>query len=93
MSQPKAPYSREDLEAWKVDPVTRWVLSALRNQAQACQAEWVNQTWGPQLSGPPGEADQRLLLELKVRADALMAVEESSYEDVCEANGEIPEPE
>lgn len=83
-------FSPEDLEAWKADPLSQWVLKALRTQAEACRSEWVETTWGSQLSGAPGAADQALLIELKARADSYLAVEEATYQRICEIHGEIP---
>jgi hypothetical protein len=46
-----------------------------------------------QQSWAKGEADPELLIELRTRADAYLALVETEYEQWCEALGEPPQDE
>lgn len=81
---PKAPVSAEDLETWLDQPVTRWILQALRTSAEEQKQAWVNHSWDSQT------ADPQLLKELATRADAYLAVEQTDYLKWCEIHGHDP---
>lgn len=82
--------SLEDHQIWLENPVTQWVLRALQTAAEAQRQEWINQTWGPDLSGEPGQCNPLQLVELKTRADAYSAMKEASYDMLVELNGDDP---
>jgi hypothetical protein len=64
--------------------MTKWVHVILRSAAEAQKAEWDKVSW------EGGEASPLLLCELRTRADAYMALEETSYEQWCERAGIDP---
>ncbi len=80
MSQP----SLEEFQAWKEHPVTRWVIQACLQAAQAQQEEWTRTSW------VQGASDPQLLTELRTRADAYSALDETVYEDWCKIHGQDP---
>lgn len=79
--------SREDFQRWLEDPVTRAVIRAHRQTAHDNREAWIAHSWGN------GHANPLILLELKTRADAYLAIAEMNYEAVCEALGEEPREE
>lgn len=66
--------TEQDYEDWKSNPVTEWVLSAIKKAAYAQKDEWVSLSWDS------GKCDLEQLNELRTRADAYMALVETSYE-------------
>jgi hypothetical protein len=82
--------TREDWQMWVENPVSQWVFQALQTAAEAQRTAWVNQTWGPDLSGEPGRPDPMHLLELKTRADAYVAMAEAPYDKLCELLDQEP---
>jgi hypothetical protein len=78
--------AREEFAAWRDEPVTRFVFAALRSAAGAQHDAWADTSW------EGGLADQNLLNELRVRADAYKSLEEADYEGFCEWAGVDPEP-
>lgn len=76
--------SREDWEAWKENPVSQFLFLALRKAAARQQAEWLSQSW------QAGKADPLALCELRTRADAYLALEETDHERWIEINAEHP---
>lgn len=64
--------------------MTKWVRGILSGAAQQHKAEWDKVSW------EGGEASPLTLLELRTRADAYMAIEETSYEQWCERAGVDP---
>lgn len=80
----KAP-DRETFATWQDHPVTAFVFAALRNAAAEQKAAWDDASWHA------GEADQRLLTELRTRADAYDALGAADYEAFCEWAGVEPE--
>ena len=80
----KSTPSSEEFQVWYSHPVTAWVRAVLRESASLHKAEWDKVSW------EGGEADPRLLLELRTRADAYMAMEETSYEGWCDRAGVDP---
>lgn len=77
---------RDEFAAWRNDPTTRFVMAALRRNADECKEAWLADSWGR------GTADQRTLDVLRERSDALLGFT-SSYEAFCETLGLAPEPE
>lgn len=65
--------SEEEFAAWRDDPVTKWVLMACRQAASDCRRHWEETSWAN------GQADQGLLTEQRVRADAYLALAETDY--------------
>lgn len=76
--------SREAFDAWRENPVTLFVFAALSRAASEQQTSWAATSWHG------GIADQALLTELRVRADAYRAIEEGGYEAFCEWAGVEP---
>lgn len=71
----------EDFARWRDDPMTRRVFAAL-NAAEAQQkAQWEQASWGGGVAR--GDALERLLLELRVRADAYASLAELTFADVA----------
>lgn len=68
--------SAEEFAAWRIDPVTEWVIAELAKAADAQREAWLEHSWSS------GQADPTLLNELKTRADAYSALAELSYEDL-----------
>lgn len=77
--------SRDAFEAWREHPVSLFVFAALSRAADEQQTTWATTSWHG------GTADQALLNELRVRADAYRAIEEGAYEAFCEWAGVEPE--
>lgn len=70
----------EDFARWRQDPMTRRVLAALENAVGQQQRQWLAASWGGGVvRGPDLE---RLLLELRVRADAYRALGELTPADI-----------
>lgn len=78
--------SREEWAAWRDDPTTLFILAALRNAAAAQKEAWDADSWHT------GQANDRLLIELRTRADAYESIETADYEAFCEWAGVDPEP-
>lgn len=76
--------TKEEFQAWQSHPITRWVFKGARTGTQAQKAAWDKAAWDK------GSADQLLLTELRTRADAYAALEETTYEGWCELNGDSP---
>lgn len=71
----------EDFAAWRDHPVTKLVLKALRAAREQQKAQWDKASWeGGVVRAPELE---RLLLELRVRADAYQALEEMTVGDIA----------
>lgn len=64
--------------------MTQWVLEVLRESANSHKAEWDRVSW------EGGKSDPLLLCELRTRADAYRAIEETAYEGWCERAGVDP---
>jgi len=65
--------SEEEFAAWRDDPVTKWVMSACRKAADDCRDHWNETSWGN------GMANQALLTEQRVRADAYLALVDTDF--------------
>ena len=79
---PSAP-TREEFAAWRDDPVTQFVMTALRRNADECREEWMKRSW------EAGEADEKLLIAMRERHDALMGFT-ADYDAFCETLGVEP---
>lgn len=81
------PPSREDFARWQADRVTQWVMAAHRAAADANKAAWVDQSW------VGGACSRDVLTDLRIRADAYLAIADTSYEGFCDMLGEEPNEE
>lgn len=77
--------SREEFLAWRENPVSQWVFRALQAVAEVQRQGWTAASWDQ------GEANPLLLVELRSRADAYRAAEETNYEAFCALNEQDPE--
>lgn len=80
----KAP-TREEFEAWRDHPISQMVFAGLSRAADEQRDEWTEASWGQ------GVPNAELLIELRTRADAYRALEQSTYEGWCETLGLEPE--
>lgn len=71
----------EDFDAWRDNPVTRWVMAALKTAADENKELWMLQSWEQR------KLDPLELSDLRVRADAYMAMAETPYEGWVDFNG------
>lgn len=74
--------TRDEFDIWLKDPVTKWIMAAVQNAAEADKAEWIRQSWDS------GSADPMQLLELRTRASALTELQDNDFETWCSWNGE-----
>jgi len=79
----------EAFEAWRDHPVTQWVFAACRQAAQDNKDLWVSKSWDAGLTDETGLAEA--LIELRTRADAYLALADTTFEGWQESNGEEPE--
>lgn len=77
--------TKDDYQIWKSHPITEWVLKAMSEAAMLNKAEWISRSW------EGGEVDKLILTELRTRADSYLALDETSYEKMCELNGDTPQ--
>ena len=42
---PKAPFSREDWEAWRDNPLSRWVFQVMSEASHSLKEQWVEASW------------------------------------------------
>lgn len=78
------PPSAEEFARWRDDSVTRWVLWAVEKGAEDNRQAWIDASWGN------GAASPQHLAELRTRADAYLALRDTSYEGWAEIHGEEP---
>lgn len=76
--------TNEDFARWRDDAVTQWVFRAIAVVADENKETWLQASW------INGNANPELLSELRTRADAYRALIDTSYEGLCETNGEEP---
>jgi hypothetical protein len=76
---------RESFAAWRDQPVTQFVFAAMHHARLAQEEMWMQASWGT------GKADQNALTELRARADAYAAIEEATYDAMCEWAGVEPD--
>jgi hypothetical protein len=74
------PQLSEDFARWRGDDVTKLVFKALGMAAQAQKDEWDRASWGGGVVRAPEL--ERLLIELRVRADSYAALEAMTAEDL-----------
>lgn len=72
---------REDFSRWREDPITKTVLGALELAEKAQKQAWDNASWSGEVARAPDL--ERLLIELRTRADAYASLREMTFEDVC----------
>lgn len=65
--------TEEDFDAWRESGVTRWVMRAVERVAAQQQKAWLDASW------EGGIVDPHLLVELRTRADAYRALNETGY--------------
>ena len=81
--------TEDDWEAWRANPVTRWVLSGVQRFADA-QAEDFAAMW----SSPAGTPiDQQRVDRLKVRADAYHGLANLTFGQAVGLHPETTPPE
>jgi hypothetical protein len=71
----------EDFARWREDPMTRRVFQALRIAAMEQHSAWEDASWGGQVVR--GDDLERLLRELRTRADAYQALEALTFEQLA----------
>lgn len=76
--------SKEEFQSWQAHPLSQWVFQAIQLSAEAQKAHWLSESW------EGAKADPLLLCELRTRADAYTALEETTYEGWCAAHGVDP---
>ncbi len=80
--------SKEEFQAWRADPTTRWVMAAMASFAGKQRDEWMARTFDA-----GGHPDVALLVELRTRADAYRAISDSTFEDWMNTHGEVADPQ
>lgn len=65
---------REDFDAWRRDPVTKFIFTALDKARDREKAEWVRQSWDA------GQCDPMQLTELRAKAEAITDLLANDYE-------------
>lgn len=73
----------EEFQAWRANPVTAWILKGCQTAAEAQKQHWLEKSWN-------GDVDPLLRLECATRADAYLALEETTYEGWCDINEDNP---
>lgn len=73
--------TQEEFDQWRDDPVTLFVLAALRNAAAEQKEAWNEMSWHG------GRADPMALAEFRTRADAYESIEAGDYTAFCEWAG------
>lgn len=81
------PPSRDDFARWRDDRVTDWVIRAHLAAAETNRTAWTEASWNG------GACSKEMLLELRTRADAYLAIAETGYEGFCDMLGETPDEE
>lgn len=72
--------TQEEFDAWAQHPITEWVAARYEIMALACRDAWSQHSWSA------GVADEKLLTELRAKADAYMAFLETTYERYTSIN-------
>lgn len=65
--------TEEEFEAWRENPVTRWIMAACIRAAEDNKQLWFEMSW------EGGNASPEALIELRTRADAYRAIAETEY--------------
>jgi hypothetical protein len=71
---------REDFARWRDDPMTRMVMDALGKAEAEQKHQWDKASWEGAVSRAPEL--ERMLLELRTRADAYRALQDMSLGDL-----------
>lgn len=66
--------SEEDFREWQGHPVTEWIVSLMRKQADKQKAKWAKMAWS-------GDLDPLLHREAHVRADCYREMPDATYAD------------
>jgi hypothetical protein len=73
--------SRDEFEAWRADPVTVFVMSAMQAVADAQAADWLAKAWDG------GDLSEVLRERLRTRAETFRELVGLTFEDAYGANG------
>ena len=76
--------TKEGFLTWRDNPVTQWAFRALQAAAEAQRQGWTKASW------EEANPDPLLLTELRTRADAYLALEETEYDAFCAMNDQDP---
>lgn len=79
--------TKEDFDAWKDNPVTEVVLSAVKSIADGAQAEWLQASWQNDTIDPAFRA------ALKAKEQLALDFVEMAYEDLEAWQQEPSRPE
>ena len=79
--------TREEFDAWRTDPVTRWAMSTLTRGAELQREKWMHESWNN------AHCNKFELMELRNKAAVYGELPGMSYEDFCVLNGEEPDNE
>lgn len=72
---------RDDFARWREDPMTKTVFGALKLAEAEQRKQWLDASWdGAVVRAPDLE---RLLIELRTRADAYRSLDEMTFEGMC----------
>lgn len=69
---------REAFEEWKANPITEHVLQRVGDLAEANKQKWIAESWDA------GNCDEKVLIDLKARAQAAHDLSTIRYEDVSD---------
>jgi hypothetical protein len=69
---------REAFEEWLAHPITEEVLKRVGELAEANKQKWIDTSWDA------GNCDERVLIDLKARAQAAHDLSTIRYEDVID---------
>lgn len=64
----------EEFDAWRREPVTKFIFAAIAKAVEQEKAEWLRLSWDG------GEADPLRLAELRTRADALNELIDNDFD-------------
>jgi hypothetical protein len=65
--------TEDDFLTWREHPVTKWVFDAIERGVEAQKSAWIDASW------EAGKADPEMLIELRTRADAYRALNETTF--------------
>lgn len=74
----------DEFRQWRDNPVTKWAFRAVQEAASKNREAWISASW------EAGKSDPALLSELRTRADAYAALENTTYEEWCAINRQEP---
>ncbi len=76
--------TEDEFALWQVNPVTHWVMAALRRAMDQERAEWLRQSWDA--APPDGRTSPAVLIELRTRHDAFSDVVTNDFDTWSEWN-------